>query len=62
MSTITVKSRHLSKGKVKRCLSGSSVKSIKVKVGKAKANKKYAKKYAKAFKKSNSGKKVMVRR
>ena len=62
MKSLTLKTKHLSKKKVKGSLKGSSVKSIKVKVGSKKANKKYVKKYKKAFKKKYSGKRVKVRR
>ena len=57
-----MKTKHLSKKKIKACLKGSSVKTIKVKIGSKKTNKKYVKKYKKAFKKKYSGKKVKVKR
>ena len=51
----------LTKANVKGSLKGSKVKTIKVKVGKAKTNKSYAKKYSKIFTKANAGKKVAVK-
>ena len=59
--TVTVKTKKLSKARVKNSLKGSKVKTIKVKVGKKKVNKKYIKKYKKYFTKKNAGKKVRVR-
>ena len=61
LKTLIVKTKKLKKKKVKGSLAGSSVKTIKVKVGSKKANKKYVKKYKKIFKKKNSGKKVTVK-
>ena len=57
---VVVKTKKLKKATVKGSLKGSKVKKIKVKVGKAKANKKYVKKYNKIFTKKNSGRKVTV--
>ena len=45
---------------MKGSLKGSKVKKVKVRVGKKKLNKKYAKKYRKYFTKKNCGKKVKV--
>jgi len=39
----------------------AAVKTVKVKVGKKKTNKKYVKKYKKIFTKKNAGKKVRVK-
>ena len=57
---VIVKTKKLKKATVKRSLKGSTVKKIKVKVGKAKANKKYMNKYKKIFTKKNAGRKVTV--
>ena len=57
-----MKSKKLTKKGVKKAFAGSSVKTVKVKVGKAKANATYAKKYGKFFTKANCGKKVAVKR
>ena len=62
LKTLTVKSKLLKKKAVKGSLKGSSVKTIKVKVGTKKVNKKFAKKYKKVFAKAISGKKVTVKR
>ena len=61
LKTVTVKSKKLTKKKVKGALKGSSVKTVKVSVGKAKVNKTYVKKYKKLFTKANCGKKVKVK-
>ena len=47
---------------VRGSLKGSKVRKVKVKVGKKKVNKQYAKKYKKIFTKKNAGKKVKVSR
>ena len=57
---LIVKTKKLSKARVKGALKGSKVKKVKVKVGKKKLNKKYVKKYKKYFTKKNAGKKVKV--
>ena len=62
IKTLTVKTKKLTKSRVKGSLKGSSVTKIKVKVGKAKINKKYVKKYKKIFTKKIAGKKVKVSR
>ena len=62
LKKLTVKSKLLKKKAVKGSLKGSSVKTIKVKVGAKKLNKQFAKKYKKIFKKKNSGKKVKVKK
>ena len=59
--TVTIKSTKLSKKSVKNCFKGSKVKTVKVKVGNKKLNKKYVKKYKKFFTKKNCGKKVTVK-
>ena len=60
--TLEIRSKKLTKKSVKGSLKGSKITTIKVKVGKAKANKKYVKKYKKFFTKKNAGKKVKVKR
>lgn len=57
---VTIKTKKLTKKTVRNALKGSKVKTIKVKVGKKKINKKFAKKYKKIFTKKNCGKKVKV--
>lgn len=59
---IQVQTKKLKKKGVKASLKGSAVKTIKVQVGKKKANKKFVKKYKKIFTKKNCGKKVKVKR
>ena len=59
--TLVVKTKKLKKPSVKKCLKGSRVKTVRVQVGKAKANKAYAKKYKKFFTKKNAGKKAKVK-
>ncbi|MGI6033132.1 MAG: hypothetical protein ACOX69_06915 [Coriobacteriales bacterium] len=61
VKTITVKSKKLAKKRVKGALKGSKVKTVKVKVGSKKTNKRYVKKYKKYFSKKNCGKKVKVK-
>ena len=56
-----VKTKLLKKAFVKKCLKGSKVKTVQVKVGSKKINKKFVKAYKKIFKKGNSGKKVKVK-
>lgn len=61
-SQVNVKSKKLSRARVRGSLKGSRVLLVKVVVaGSKKTRDKYAKKYAKAFAKKNSGKKVDVR-
>ena len=62
LKKLTACSKLLKKAAVKGSLKGSSVKTIKVKVGAKKLNKKFVKKYKKIFKKKNSGKKVKVKK
>ena len=61
VTTLEIKSKKLKKAKVKKSLKGSKVKTVKVNVGKKKANKKFVKKYKKIFTKKNAGKKVRVK-
>lgn len=60
-TVIILKTKKLTKKSVLKCLTKSKVKTIQVKVGKLKTNKKYAKKYKKFFTKKNCGKKVRVK-
>ena len=59
-NTLVVKSKKLTKARVKGSLKGSSITKVKVNVGKKKTNKKYVKRYKKIFTKKNCGKKVRV--
>ena len=60
--TVVVKTANLTKKSVKGAFKGAkNVKTVKVKVGKAKANKKAVKKYKKIFTKKACGKKVTVK-
>ena len=59
---LVITSKKLKKKSVKGSLKGSAVSTVKVKVGKAKTNKKYVRKYKKIFTKKNAGKKVKVKR
>ena len=61
LKTLTVKSTKLTKKGVKNSLKGSKIKTVKVKVGSKKVNKKYVKKYKKIFTKKNCEKKVKVK-
>ena len=56
-----MKTRLLTKASVKGALKGSQIKTIKVKVGNKKLNKKYAAKYKKFFTKKNAGGKAAVK-
>ena len=61
VKTLVIKTKKLTKKSVKGSLTGSKIKTVKVKVAKkAKANKKYVKKYKKIFTRKNAGKKVKV--
>ena len=60
LTTLTVKTKKLTKKSVKNSLTGSTVKTIKVNVGNAQANKKLVAKYKKIFTKANCGKAVTV--
>ena len=60
--TLIVKTKKLTKSRVKGSLTGSKITTVKVKIGNAKVNKKYIKKYKKIFTKKNAGKKVTVTR
>ena len=61
VKTLEVRSRKLTGKSVKNSLKGSKIKTVKVRVGSKKLNKKYVKKYKKIFRKKNSGKKVKIR-
>ena len=58
---IILKTKLLKKAGVKKCLTGSKVKSVSVKVGTKKVNKIYKKQYKKIFTKKVAGKKVKVK-
>ena len=58
---LIVKTKLLKKASVKGCLKVSKVKTVQVKVGSKKVNKKFVKKYKKIFTKKNAGRKVRVR-
>jgi hypothetical protein len=60
-TTVTIKTKLLSKARVKGCLKSSKVKTVKVKVGTKKTNKKYLKKYKSYFTKKNAGRKVKIK-
>ncbi len=61
-NTLVVKSKKLTRARVKGSLKGSSITKVKVNVGKKKTNKKYVKRYKRIFTKKNCGKKVRVTR
>ena len=61
VKTLTVRTKLLTKKSVRDSLKGSKVKTVKVKVGKKKENKKFVKKYKKIFTKKNAGKKAAVK-
>ena len=58
---MVIKTRMLTKKTVKGSLKNSKIKTVQVKAGKKKENKKYIKKYKKIFTKKNAGKKVTVK-
>ncbi len=58
---VILKTKLLKKKTVKGCLKSSKVKTVQVKVGKKKDNKKYVKSYKKIFTKKNAGVKVTVK-
>ena len=62
VKTVTLKTVNLKAESVKGSLTGSTVSSVKVKVGGVKKNKKYVKQYKKIFTKKNAGTKVSVSR
>ncbi len=61
VTKVTVKTKKLTRASVKNSMKGSKVKTIKVKVGSKKLNKKYVKIYKKHFSKANCGKKIKVK-
>ena len=61
VTKLIVKNRKLTRTSVAGSLTGSSVKVVKVKVGKSKVNKKFVKKYKKIFTAENAGRKVKVK-
>lgn len=60
-ATLIIRSKKLTKASVKGSLKGSSIKTIRVKVGSKKQNKAYVKKYKGFFTKKNAGKKPAVK-
>ncbi|MCR5273585.1 MAG: hypothetical protein K6E13_11490 [Lachnospiraceae bacterium] len=58
---IILKTKKLTKSNVKYSLKSSKIKTVQVKVGTTKLNKKYVKKYKKIFTKKNAGKSVTVK-
>lgn len=61
-TTVYIKTKSLSKARVKTSLKSSKVKTVRVKVSTKKAtNKKYVKKYKKYFTKANAGRKVTIK-
>ncbi|MBR2674405.1 MAG: BspA family leucine-rich repeat surface protein [Mogibacterium sp.] len=60
-TTVVVKTKYLTKKRVKGSFKGSKLKTVQVKVGSKKVNKKYVKKYKKIFTTANAGKKVTVK-
>ena len=61
VTKLIVKTKKLTRTSVAGSLTGSSVKVVKVKVGKSKVNKKFVKKYKKIFTAENAGRKVKVK-
>lgn len=61
ITTVVVKTKKLKAKAVKNCFKSSGVKTVKVKVGNAKANKKFKKTYKKVFAKKIAGKKAGVK-
>lgn len=61
VSGIVIKSRLLKKGSVKGCLKESKVKTIKVRVGSKKMNRKFVKRYKKIFTRKNAGKSIVMK-
>lgn len=57
---VTIKTKKLTKARVKNSLRGSKVKKIYVRVGKKSVNKTYIKKYKKIFTQKNAGKGVII--
>ena len=60
-TTVIIKTKLLSKSRVKGCLKSSKVKTVKVSVGKKKTNKTYIKKYKKYFTRKNAGRSVKIK-
>ena len=58
---MVLQTKLLKKSTVKGCFKSSKVKTVQVKVGTKKQNKKMVKNYKKTFTKKNCGKKVKVR-
>jgi len=63
VTVLEVRTKKLTKKKVKNALKGSKIRTVRVKVAKkVKTNKSYVKKYKKIFTKKNAGRKVSVKR
>ena len=61
-TTLVLKTKNLSKKRVKGCFKGArKLKTVQVKVGSKKINQKYVKKYKKIFTRANTGRKVTVK-
>ncbi len=58
---VILKTKHLKKAGVKKCLKGAKVKTVQVKVGSKKVNKKFVKSYKKIFTKKIAGMKVTIK-
>ena len=61
VKTLIVKSKKLTKSSVKGSLKSSKVKTVRIKVGSKKLNKKYLKRYKKIFTRKNAGRKVTLK-
>jgi len=61
VTVLEIKTKKLTKKSVRKSLKNSKIKTIKVKVGSKKLNRKYVKKYKKFFTKKNAGKKAKVK-
>ena len=62
VTKIVLRTKKLTKrSRLKKALSGSRVRKVRIKVGSAKVNRKYVKKYRKVFKKKIVGAKVTVK-
>ena len=61
VTKVIIKTKLLRKTKIKMCLKGSKVKTVQIKVGNKKTNKKYVKTYKKIFTKKIVGAKVKIK-
>ena len=60
-TTLVIKTRRLTRKSVKGCLKGSRIRTVKVRVGSKKSNRKYVRNYKRIFTKKNAGKKIRVK-